>query len=90
MNNGKQNEFDFVLMLNGKKVSSLDPNTYDLIHAIYNNIDDNCIIKSWKNHFKQKTDVMISIDGIIKGISIKNGSRNSVHVEPLSSFCFFL
>ena len=89
-NNGKQNEFDFVLMLNGKKVSNLDPNAYDLIHAIYNIIDDNSTIKSWKNHFKQKSDVMISIDGIIKGISIKSGSRNSVHVEPLSSFCHFL
>ena len=90
MNNGKQNEFDFVLMLNGKKVSTLDPNTYDLIHAIYNNIDDSSIIKAWKNHYKQKMDVMISIDGIIKSISIKSGSRNSVHVEPFSSFCFFL
>ena len=90
MNNGKQNEFDFVLMLNGKKISELDPITYDLIHAIYNNISDNSIIKAWKNHYKQKTDVMISINGILKGISIKNGSRNSVHVEPLSSFCHFL
>ena len=26
MNNGKQNEYDFVLMLNGKKVKELDPN----------------------------------------------------------------
>ena len=90
MNNGKQNEFDFVLMLNGKKISELDPNSYDLIHAVYNNIEDDNVIKAWKNHFKQKTDVMISINGIIKGISIKSGSRNSVHVEPLSSFCYFL
>ena len=90
MNYGKQNEFDFVLILNGKKIKNLDPNTYDLIHAIYNNIDDESTIKSWKNHFKQKTDVMISINGIIKGISIKSGSRNSVHVEPISSFCHFL
>ena len=90
MNNGKQNEFDFVLMMNGKKISELDPNSYDLIHAIYNNIEDDNVIKAWKNHFNQKTDVMISINGIIKGISIKSGSRNSVHVEPLSSFCHFL
>ena len=90
MNNGKQNEFDFVLMLNGKKVKELDPNSYDMIHAIFNNIDDESTIKAWKNHFKQKTDVMIKIDDIIKGISIKIGSRNSVHVEPLSSFIKFL
>ena len=37
MNSGKQNEYDFVLMFNGKKISELDPNSYDLIHAIYNN-----------------------------------------------------
>lgn len=48
MNYGKQNEFDFVLILNGKKIKNLDPNTYDLIHAIYNNIDDESTIKSWK------------------------------------------
>ena len=90
MNKGKQNEYDFVLMLNGKKVKELDPNSYDMIHAIFNNISDNSIIKSWKNHYKQKTDVMIKIDNIIKGISIKMGSKNSVHVEPLSSFIKFL
>lgn len=90
MNNGKQNEFDFVLMFNGKKVKELDPNSYELIHDIFNNIDDNSVIKSWRNHYKQKTDVMIKIENIIKGISIKTGSKNSVHVEPLSSFVRFL
>lgn len=90
MNSGKQNEYDFVLMFNGKKISELDPNSYDLIHAIYNNINDGNVVKAWKNHYKQKTDIMISINGIIKGISIKSGSKNSVHVEPLSSFCYFL
>ena len=90
MNNGRQNEYDFVLHFNGKKVKELDPNSYDLIHTIFNNISDETIIKSWKNHYKQKTDVMIKIDNIIKGISIKTGNKNSVHVEPLSSFVHFL
>ncbi len=59
MNSGKQNEYDFVLMFNGKKISELDPNSYDLIHAIYNNINDGNVVKAWKNHYKQKTDIMI-------------------------------
>lgn len=76
MIDGKQNEYEFVLLLNNKKVCELDINTQEMIHSIFNNIDDNQMIKAWKNHWKQKTDVMIKIGKIIKGISIKKGSRN--------------
>lgn len=90
MNNGEKNEYDFVLIFNNKKISELDLISYNLIHSIYRDIDDNCIIKAWRNHYKQKTDIMLSINGIIKGLSIKMGSKNSVHIEPLSSFIKFL
>ena len=33
---------------------------------------------------------MIKINNKMKGISIKKGSRNSVHVEPISEFIHFL
>lgn len=37
-----------------------------------------------------ETDIFIKINGIIKAISIKRGSRNSVHVERISDFIHFL
>lgn len=90
MINGTENEYEFVLLLNNKKIEELDINTQEMIYSIFNNIGDNQIIKAWRNHYKQKTDVMIKIGNAIKGISIKKGSRNSVHVEPISEFIKFL
>lgn len=90
MCDGLNNEYDFVLLLNNKKVKELDINTQEMICSIFNNINESEKIKAWKNHYKQKTDIMIKIGNAIKGISIKKGSRNSVHVEPLSTFVKFL
>lgn len=88
--NGFKNEFDFVLSLNGKKVKELNPMLKDLITNLFGNIDDESIIKCWKNHYKQKSDIFVKINNIMKGISIKLGYKNSVHVEPISSFIHFL
>lgn len=90
MIDGFRNEYEFVLLLNNKKIKELDINTQEMIYSIFNNISDNQVIKAWRNHYKQKTDVMIKIGNAIKGISIKKGSRNSVHVEPIGEFIKFL
>lgn len=87
---GFDNEYGFVMLLNNKRINELDLNTQEMIYSIFNNVNEKEIIKAWRNHMKQKTDVMIKIRNIIKGISIKKGSRNSVHVEPLSTFIKFL
>jgi hypothetical protein len=83
-------EYEFVMLLNNKKIKELDLNTQELIYSIFDNVNDKEIIKAWKNHLKQKTDIMIKIGKTIKGISLKKGSRNSVHVEPLSTFVKYL
>ena len=87
---GYKNEYDFVLALNNKKVSELNPLFNSLIYGIFNNIDGNQIVKAWRNHYNQKTDVLIKINNVIKGISIKLGSRNSIHVEHIDSFIKYL
>lgn len=87
---GFKNEYDFVLAINNKKICELNPILEDLIYTIFNNIDSNQIIKAWRNHYNQKTDVLIKIGNAIKGISIKLGSRNSVHVEHITTFINFL
>lgn len=88
--NGIDNEFEFVKYLNGKKVRDLNPMFKELIGYLFPDVNENFIIKSWRNHFSQKTDVFIRINGKMKGISIKKGSRNSVHVDRISDFVKFL
>ena len=90
MEKGFQNEFDFVMSFNNKKVCELNPIQQDLIHSIFNNISDDDLIKSWKNHLDQKTDIFLKIGKAMKGISIKMGNRNSVHTEHIDSFVIFL
>ena len=88
--NGFDNEFEFVKYLNGKKIKELNPMFRDLIEDIFYKIDKNEIIKCWKNHYPKKADIFIKIRNIIKGISIKMGSRNSVHIDCISEFIHFL
>ena len=88
--NGTNNEFDFVLAFNNKKVKELNPLLHKVIMDIYFDASEDDLIKAWRNHKKQKTDIFIRINGIMKGISIKMGSRNSVHVEHIKDFCNFL
>ncbi len=87
---GEENEFTFVQYLNGKKISMLNPMFKDLIDELFPLENEDSIIKCWKNHLKQKSDIFIKINNKIKGISIKKGSRNSVHVERISDFIHFL
>lgn len=93
MNNditGSANEFEFVKYLNGKKISELNPLFTSLINKLFPFENKNLIIKSWRNHYSQKSDVFIKINGQIRGISIKKGIKNSVHVERISDFIKFL
>lgn len=87
---GSDNEFEFVKYLNGKKISELNPIFRDLIECLFPLENENSIIKSWKNHYNQKSDIFIRINGMMKGISIKKGIKNSIHVERISDFIQFL
>ena len=88
--NGYQNEYDFVCYLNHKKIKELDPLTREFIDSIFYKIHEEDEIKAWRNHFLQKADILIKIQNVVKGVSIKMGARNSVHVEQISSFISFL
>lgn len=88
--NGIDNEYEFVKYLNDRKIYELNPMFRGLIDYLYPNVNENSIIKSWRNHISQKTDVFIRVNGIMKGISIKKGSRNSVRIDRISDFIKFL
>ena len=88
---GYQNEFLIVLEFNNKKVKELNPMLREVIDDLFPNIDEEKTVKSWRNHINnQKGDILIKIDKKVKTISIKKGSRNSVHVENIESFKIFL
>lgn len=88
--NGYDNEYEFVKYLNGKKIKELDIRTQEIIYSIFYGINKNDTIKCWRNHLPQKSDILIKIKDYIRGISIKKGSKNSVHVERISDFIEFL
>lgn len=88
--NGFDNEFAFVKYLNGKQINELNPMMRELIDVLFPYVNDNSIIKCWRNHYKQKSDIFIRINGLMKGVSIKKGIKNSVHVESIYSFIQFL
>lgn len=88
--NGFDNEYKFVNRLNGKRIRELNPLFRGLIYDLYGYLDDKFIVYAWRNHLPQKSDIFIKINDIKKGISIKKGIKNSVHVEGISEFIHFL
>ena len=87
---GKDNEYEFVKNLNNKKIKELNPLLNSLLESLFPNESDDSIVNCWLNHYPQKSDILIKVNSQIKGISIKLGSRNSVHVEPITEFIHFL
>lgn len=87
---GIDNETKFVNYLNGKVISDLNPMFRNFIDEIFSYPNDNLIIRCMKNKYKQKSDIFIKINDVIKGFSIKKGAKNSVHVERIIDFIHFL
>lgn len=88
--NGFDNEYKFVDYLNGKRIKELNPLFRAFINDLYGYLDDKFVVYAWRNHMPQKTDIFIKINEIKKGISIKKGIKNSVHLEAISEFVHFL
>lgn len=88
---GYQNEFLFVLEFNNKKVKELNPLLREVIDDLFKDIDEDDIIKSWRNHINnQKGDIFIKIKNKVRSLSIKKGSQNSVHAESIDTFINYL
>lgn len=90
INVGYQNEFLFIQELNKKHFYELNPLLQELIEALYKHVSKNDMIIAYKYGKYAKADIVIEINGIKKGISIKCGAKNSVHLEPIPDFISFL
>ncbi len=90
MNNssGFQNESNLVIALNGKVFSDLNSNLQNLISYSFSN--KNGIISCFSRGGNNKSDLMIQIGNEKHTFSIKKGSGNSVHQEPVNSFLLYL
>ncbi len=62
----------------------------DVIKELYPKIKNSDIIKAKKYGRYAKTDIVVSVRNKQKGISLKCGYKNSVHVEPINKFTKFL
>ena len=90
-NYGYQNEVDFVSLFNDKYLYELDDNSQIFLKELFNSsIDNDEIIKSWKNKVNQKADIFIKYKNRIKSVSLKCGKSNSVHCEQIQEFRRYL
>lgn len=88
--NGIKNEYELINYLNNKKFNQIHIVFRELIESLFYNVSENDIISAYKYGSYAKCDMVIEINGEKKGISIKIGSKNSVHLETVESFCDFL
>lgn len=87
---GFENEDELIEYLNSKKIKDLNSNMKDFIFFIFGNIDEENIIQATTGKSGQKPDMIITINNVIKRISIKKGTGNSVHQEKVDVFVEFL
>ena len=91
MNYGFQNERDFVDLFNNKYLYELDENSITFLKELFGEeIDDEELIKCWKNKMVQKADIFVKYRNYVKSISLKCGNNNSIHQEQVQEFKKYL
>ncbi|MDQ7084219.1 MAG: hypothetical protein Q9M36_04475 [Sulfurovum sp.] len=85
---GFENEDRIILALNGKRVDELNSNLQQLIKDSFTNYQGN--IEAIKQAGQNKSDLKITIGNEFHTYSIKKGTGNSIHQEPIEAFLEFL
>lgn len=89
-NTGFINENNFLETLNNKKLKDLNKNLQELIKSTFNEVKNDTVIKCKKYGGTNKSDIEIIIGEETHTFSIKKGSGNSVHQEPIEDFICYL
>lgn len=87
---GFENEDNLMCAINGKSFCELNLNLQTFVYNIHPCIKDSDIITCEKIAGQNKCDLQIKINGQDYRISVKKGSGNSVHQEPVESFISYL
>ncbi len=90
MKSGYQNELEFINYLNNKKYEEINILMHELLITLFPDIKGHDTITCYKYGSYAKVDIVIAVRGIKKGISIKSGICNSVHLEPIDKFMSYL
>jgi hypothetical protein len=85
---GFENEDKIKLAINNKKFEDLNNNLQEMIKYSFSNY--NGVIKCSKQAGGNKSDLSITIGNETHTYSIKKGTGNSVHQEPVEQFISFL
>lgn len=88
MKNGFQNEIELLRAIDGKEYDQLSPNLKKIIDIAFKN--RNGKIECVSGVGGDKSDIKISIDNESHTFSIKKGTGNSVHQEPVGDFLVYL
>lgn len=87
--NGFQNEIQLFNSLNGQQYFDLNPNLQKFIFEINKSVPKDKIIAN-KIGGENKSDLLIIVDNKQFNVSIKKGTGNSIHQEPVEEFIEFL
>lgn len=87
---GFENENQLILALDGQTYEGLTPNLRRLVKVVFPDIDSQTRIVCKKKGGAVKADLELTYRGKSSGLSVKNGSGNSVHQEPVEKFIEFL
>jgi len=87
---GFDNENALYEALHKKTVKELNENLKNLIKSIFNNVNEDSTVICEKIGGHDKTDLAIKIGNEQHTLSVKKGSGNSVHQEPVEDFIRYL
>lgn len=86
---GFLNEMQILIEFN-KKFSELTSYSKQLIQFLFSDIKDTDFVKCTNLSNNSKADLMFEVNSLKFGISIKSGSGNSVHQEPVEKFISYI
>lgn len=89
-NDGFDNETALVLALDGKTFGSLNPNLQKAVKVMFPSVQAGDLLGCQKKGGTDKADIEVSLGSERRKISIKKGSGNSVHQEPVENFIAYL
>ncbi len=88
MQNGFQNEIELIDKINDKEYSQLNSNLKKLINISF--ADKKGKIKCVSGKGGGKSDIIITIGKESHSFSVKKGTGNSLHQEPVNNFLIYL
>ena len=89
-NHGKLKEDEMLLALNNHKIKTLLPNLRYLLEELFGALDPEGVVTCTQPDLPIKPDLLITYNGETKGLSMKSGTSEYIHGEPVEKFVEFL